>query len=217
MPKVLALIKKLPNLDRDAFRRHYEEVHVGVARPLLRHLVRYARHHVEEDLFGDVGFDVLTAFQYPDLAAVEATFAFLASDAAAPIFEDERNFMEKVANRFCEVSERAWSGEGDPVDAQGRSVFVLVSRPPEVSRAECSRRLLRDHWPALLDPTTGAGPASVRDAFPMRGAPPPFDGALQVSAAVPLDLKRWAEALEREGFGVVAVRTQRCVTQVPVA
>jgi len=212
MLNVLALIKKLPTIDREAFRRHYEEVHVGVAKPLLRHLARYARHHVEADLVGPVEFDCVTYFGYPDQAAVEGLFATLASAEGAPIFEDEKNFMDKLANRFFEASQRDWIA-GDEED---RSIFVFVARPPEMPRAECSRRLIRDHWPALLAPASDVRFAIVRDAFPLRDTPPPFDGAMQLSLSEKLDLDGWSAGLRDAGYRVAAVRTRRYVTALPV-
>jgi hypothetical protein len=211
MLKVLALIRRLPNLDRKAFREHYENRHVEVARPLLRHLVRYARHHIEEDLYGEIDFDVVTSFGYPDKPALDAMFATLASDAAGPILEDERRFMDKPSNRFFEVSERDWKA-GDEED---RSIFVFVARPLEMTRTECSRSLLRDHWPALLAGASDLRFAIVRDAFPMADRPLAFDGVIQLSVESGADVRGFAAALSEKGFRVVAVQTRWFVTSVP--
>ncbi len=211
MLNVLALIKRLPALDRKAFREHYENEHVGVARPLLRHLVRYARHHIEEELYGEVDFDVVTSFGYPDKAALDGMFAVLASDAAGPILEDEKRFMDKPANRFFEVSERVWK-DGQEED---HSIFVFVARPPDMTRTECSRCLVRDHWPALLERASDLRFAIVRDAFPMAGRPLPFDGAMQLSVDSGVDVRSFAAGLSKKGFRVVAVQTRRFTTPVP--
>lgn len=218
MLKVFALIKRLPTLDREAFRAHYEERHVAVARPLLRHLVRYARHHVVEELTGPVDFDVLTSFGYPNAEAVAGMFATLASEEALPILEDERRFMDKPANRFFEVSEHALAGSvpgllpGGVAEEETYSVFVLVDRPPAMTRAECSARLLRDHWPALL--ASARAPRAVRlcDAFPMREIEPPCVGLIQLADAEGIDLERFAAGLRRDGYRVTAVRTRRYAT-----
>lgn len=226
MVNVLALIRRLPALDRRAFREHYEERHVVVARPLLRHLARYTRHHVEEELVGSVDFDVITAFGYPDESAVEGMFAMLASDAAGPILEDERRFMDKPGNRFFQVSERAWQSDGAASgdgagefggEEEERSTFVLVARPPAMSRAECAARLLRDHWPALLAGAADARAVRLRDGFAMRGVAPAFDGVLQFAGGARIDFARFAKELEREGYRVVAIRTRRYETTLPVA
>jgi uncharacterized protein (TIGR02118 family) len=223
MLKVLALIKKRPDLSRQAFREHYEERHVPIAKPLLAHLVWYARHHIEEDLHGRVDFDVVTAFGYPSPQAVSDLFVTLSSEAGQAIHEDERNFMEKGSNRFFEVSERPWQADEAGTksrtqranEEEERSIFVFVARPPAMAREECSRRLLRDHWPALLDGLEPLRFATVRDAFPMNEVPAPFDGMMQVPDDTKLDLPRFAAKLEREGYRVAAIRTQRFVTEVP--
>lgn len=215
MLRVLALIKRLPTIDRAAFREHYEERHVVVAKPLLRHLVRYARHHVLEELVGPIDFDVITSFGYADQSAVEGMFATLASDAAGPILEDERRFMDKAGNRFFEVSERPWLEAGRQGEEEDRSTFVLVARPPDMSRTECSARLLRDHWPALLEKASDLRFAVVRDAFPMQGAPLPFDGLMQLAGDAGVDVDGFAKRLAREGFRVAAIRTRRYVTALP--
>ena len=213
MLKVLALIKRLPTIDRKSFRDHYENTHVGVAKPLLRHLVRYARHHIEADLYGDVDFDVVTSFGYPDKAALDAMLATLASDAALPILEDERRFMDKPSNRFFEVSERVWK-QGDEED---RSIFVFVARPQDMTRTECSRRLVRDDWPALLESIAGLRFAIVRDAFAMAERPVPFDGIMQLSVGGEAEIRSFASGMSEKGFRVVAVRTRRFVTALAQA
>jgi uncharacterized protein (TIGR02118 family) len=211
MLKVLALIKRLPTLDRKAFREHYENRHVEVAKPLLRHLVRYARHHIEEELHGEVDFDVVTSLGYPDKPALDATFAMLASDVAEPILEDERRFMDKPANRFFEVSERVWK-DGEEED---RSIFVFVARPPDMTRTSSSRSLLRDHWPALLAGATDLRFAIVRDAFPMADRPLVFDGVMQLCVDSGAEVREFSSALSEKGFRVVAVQTRRYATAVP--
>ncbi len=213
MIKVLALIKRLPTIERRAFREHYEDRHVAVAKPLLRYLVRYARHHVEEELHGRVDFDVVTSFGYPDKPALDGMFGVLASEAAAPILEDERRFMDKPANRFFEVSERIVGAA--PAEEPDDSIFLFAARPPAETRAEFSRRLLRDVWPALLEGATGAHPVIVRDAFPMAGRPLVFDGVLQLPAAADVDVRACAAALTAGGSRVVAIRTRRFATPVP--
>ena len=213
MLKVLALIKRLPTIDRKYFCDHYENTHVGVAKPVLRHLVRYARYHIEEELHGDVDFDVISYFGYSDKAALDAMFAANASDAALPILEDERRFMDKPSNRFFEVSERVLK-EGDE---EGRSIFVLVARPQEMTRTECSRRLVRDDWPTLIGSIAGLRFAIVRDAFAMAERPVPFDGILQLAVGGEAEVRRFAAGMSEQGFRVVAVRTRRFVTAVPQA
>lgn len=213
MPKVLALIRRLPTIDRKAFRDHYEQCHVVVAKPLLVHLVRYARHHVEEEVVGPVDFDVVTAFQYPDREAIAGMFATLSGPAAEPILADERRFMDKPSNRFFEVSERPWK----PGEEEERSLFVFVARPPGMTRAEHATRMLRDHWPSLLEQAAGLRFAILRDAFGMQGNPAPFDGLIQLAGEEGIDVRRFAARLGESGHRVVAVRTRRFLTPLEPA
>ena len=210
MIRTIALIKRLPELDRDAFREHYETRHAPLALPYLDGLQRYVRYHVEADLFGEVGFDVITAFWYRDKAAVDRTLAFLEGDGGAEIRADELRFMDKKANRFFPVSERLLlpGEEGDD------SLFVSLKRPQEMSRFECSKIFVRDHWPRLRGVLDAPGFALLRDAFPMAGRPTPCDALLQVRANSDRGLERWARSLEAEGYRVHAVRTRRLETKL---
>ena len=62
MIRTLSLIKRRPDIERAAFREHYETVHAPLALPHMEGLVRYVRYHLEDELLGDVGFDVVSAF-----------------------------------------------------------------------------------------------------------------------------------------------------------
>ena len=76
MIRTLSLLKRREDLDREAFRRHYEERHVPLALPLLDGLVHYARHHVVREVRGPIGFDVLGR-----RAGAEARGCSIAADA----------------------------------------------------------------------------------------------------------------------------------------
>lgn len=209
MIRTLALIKRRRDLDRDAFRNHYETVHAPLALPLMEGLCRYVRYHVRDVIVGEPGFDVLSAFWYRDADATARLMERLASEEGRPIHEDEEKFMDRAANQFVPVSERPLvSGEeGDAHD------WLLLARPDAVSRTDFSRRFVRDDWPSL---TKGAGSppfALLRDAFPMEGRAPRFDLALQVSSDS-LDLSRFAAQHEATGGRAVLVRTQRFETDL---
>ena len=60
-----------------------------VASPLLDGLRRYVRYHVEDILYGEFPFDVLTSFGYRDKASTDRVFANLGGDAGKPLLEDE--------------------------------------------------------------------------------------------------------------------------------
>lgn len=212
MIRTIALIKRLPQLDRDAFRTHYETRHAPLALPHLEGLERYLRNHVESEIYGDVAFDVVSAFWYRDQAAIDRILALLESEEGAAIRADELRFMDTKANRFFPVSERrllSGPGTGDEGD---RHLFVVVSRPEAMSRFECSKTFVRDHWPRLRDALDAPGFALLRDAFPMAGSPPPCDLVLQIRAEGRGGLEGWASSLEAEGYRVVAVQTRRFET-----
>jgi uncharacterized protein (TIGR02118 family) len=215
MIKTLSLIKRLPALDRAAFREHYESCHAPLALPHLTGLMRYVRYHLEDVLLGevpaDVPFDVISAFWYRDERATKAIFDMLSSEAGKAILEDEQKFMDKPANRFFPVSERPWRAgeEGDD------HVFVFVARPKGMKRYDCSRQLTDTHWPALIDALHGVEFALLRDAFPMEGAPELWDGIMQVRAEGLEGLGQFGEEMTREGFRVAAVKTRRFETALP--
>jgi len=214
--KTLALIKRRPDLDRAAFRSHYETTHAPLALPLMTGLVRYVRYHLEENLVGDVGFDVLSAFWYRDAEGIARTTEALQGVEGKPILEDELKFMDKSANQFFPVSERVLV-DGDE---GGEHVFVLVKKPDEVSRYDCSARLVQEYWPNLLGSFGGCQFAFLRDAFPMRSGETaderalPYNAVLQVRASGYAGLADWATGLEAEGWRVTAVRARRFETDL---
>ncbi|MCP4905220.1 MAG: EthD domain-containing protein [bacterium] len=216
MIKTLALLKRRPDLDRAAFRHHYETTHAPLALPLMTGLVRYVRYHLEEDLLGEVGFDVVSAFWYRDARAVATSMEALAGEAGKPILADELEFMDKPKNTFFPVSERSWV-EGEEGD---ETVFVLVKKPAQMSRYDCSARLLADHWPKLLEGFEGVEFAFLRETFPLRSNPPAeavelrYNAVLQVRVAQVGGIEDWATELESVGFGVAAVRARRFETQL---
>lgn len=213
MIKALALIKRLPGTDRDAFREHYETVHVPLALPLLDGLERYVRYHVHSNRYGDFAFDVLSAFWYRDRAATDEVFSRLASAEGEAILADELTFMDKPANRFFAVSERSWLSceEGEEGDEH---LFVLVARPENMSRFDASSHLTNRLWPRLLDRVEPPSFALLRDCFPMQGDEIVFDSIMQIGASGHAGLEEWSKSLENEGYRVCAVETLRFETRL---
>ena len=211
MIKTLALIKRRDDIERDAFRHHYEETHVPLALPILEGLIRYVRYHVVQDRIGEVDFDVLTFFGYRDKGATDGVFARLESSEGEAIHADERTFMDTAANRFFAVSERMLldAEEGEEGETH---LFVLVRRPPGMSRFDASAQLVSRHYPALLAGFEKPSFARLLDGFPMQGDPLETDSVLQVAATTFDGLEGWSKELARGGFRVVAVETQRFET-----
>lgn len=208
--RTLSLIKRRPDIDRDAFRSHYETVHAPLALPHMSGLVRYVRYHLEAELFGTIGFDVISAFWYRDADSTAKMMETLASPAGKPILEDELTFMDKPANTFFPVSERMLA-EGDEGDVHD---WVLVRKPEDVDRSDASKRLVRDHLPGLLAACDSLRMALVRDAFPVEGRELRYNAAIQIGSDGIVGLDAWAEGLEAEGWAVAAVRTRRHETDL---
>ena len=205
MIKTLSLIKRRPDLERSAFRDHYEGTHAPLALPFMTGLVRYVRYHLEETLFGEPGFDVISAFWYRDSDATTKMMERLESEEGRPLREDELLFMDKPANRFFPVSERPLV-EGEEGDSH---VWVLVRKPEDVSRFDASARMVRDHWPRLEAGLGEVGYALLRDAFPVEGGALPYHSVLQLGASSTSSLPAWSESLQAYGYEVLAVRTRR--------
>ena len=210
MIRTLSLIKRRPDITRDAFRDHYETVHAPLALPYMEGLERYVRYHLEAERLGEVGFDVISAFWYRDAESTAKLMEILASDEGKPILEDELTFMDKPANRFFPVSERLLvdGEEGDVHD------WILVRKPEALDRSEASKVLVRDHLPGLLKACDGLRFALLRDAFPVAGGEIPYNAVLQVGSDGVVGLDAWAAKLEDEAWGVAAVRTRRHETSL---
>jgi uncharacterized protein (TIGR02118 family) len=203
---ILALIKRRPTSTRSAFRSYYESNHAPLARPLFGGIDRYVRYHIEEDLWGDVGFDVVTALWYRDEQEADRLFQRLDGPEGRAIRADELRFMDKPANRFFPVSERSWQ-DGEEAD---RSTFVFVRHPEGIERLEASREMERDHWPRLFTDPSTRGFALARDGLMLAEREPPFDSVMQLGADADASvLAKWADPLERAGWRVVAIRTAR--------
>jgi uncharacterized protein (TIGR02118 family) len=209
--KTISLIKRRPDLDRVAFRNHYETRHAPLALPHMKGLERYVRYHVVEDLFGEVAFDVLSAFWYRDQESIAHMMEVLGSDVGKPILEDELTFMDKPANMFFPVSEQRLRSDEEEGDEH---VFVLVANPEGLSRYDSSAKLLKDDWPSLLAGIEQASFALLRDAFPMEGTELRWNALLQVRAEGYSGFESWAMAREAEGWRVTAVRTRRYETEL---
>lgn len=127
--QILALIARRRDLDRNAFRKHYEQEHVPLALPLLEGLTRYVRNHVVSSVSGEEpGFDVLTEFSYRDAGAFEAVLNRLASKEGEGVAQDELRFMDKEKNVFFGV--KRWAAWGAKKSAETQKVALLAARRP---------------------------------------------------------------------------------------
>jgi hypothetical protein len=210
--RVLAFIRRLPGVSRDAFRTHYEEIHVPIALPFLTGTSGYVRYHVREELFGRADFDCMTRFEYPDAAAVKAVFERTEGPQAEAIRRDERSFMDKPAIVFFPVEE-APASERPPA---GDALLLVCARRPAAEEASgFRRRLLETHLPALR--AAVEAPRGARPQFALPGAAQSrgFDAVIEIAAAGAGEIASWARALEVQGAQVIAASVSVHETRMP--
>ena len=205
MIRVLAFIRRRADVSRDAFRCHYEEVHVPTALPTLGGVVHYVRQHIREEIFGAPGFDCMTSFEYRDAAAVRAAFERIEGPQGDAIRRDELRFMDKPANRWL-VVEPAPGGSGPAPDDGGTQLLVCASAPAgrdaQAFRAAFAGEPLRRLREAL-----GAGrPCRAQLAREASAGAPLFDAVVQLGGSETSGLSAWVRELEATGAAVLAAR-----------
>ena len=214
MIRVLAFLVRRPDLSRDAFRAHYEGVHVPTALPLLAGVSRYVRHHVREELHGRPGFDCMTALEYRDLAAMDRLRARLEGPEGEAVRSDELRFMDKPRNAFFPVEAVRGSGAARAAPAPAE-LLVCVSRPAGAAPEAFRARFAEECLPALR--AALGRPAACRpqwaSAGPTRGEG--YDAVVELGAAGADAIPAWAAELEGSGARVVAVRVSAHATALP--
>jgi hypothetical protein len=211
--RVLAFIRRLPGVSRDAFRSHYEEVHVATALPLLGPLAAYERQHVREELLGAPAFDCVTRFDYRDAAAAGAAFARTEGPEGEGIRRDERLFMDKPANVVLPVETSTLWESGDPSAARVR-LLVCARRPAGEVPARFRARFEEEALPDLRGRLSAA--RWCRSHWSLAPEPPPggFDVVNELAAEDSAGLVEWARVLEAEGAQLVAVRVSVHATRL---
>lgn len=110
MIKTIALIRRKPGMSREEFIRHYEDVHAPLAMACLPGLKGYVRNFVVTPPGGpEPDFDVVSEFWFEDAAALQAVRAFLRTEAARELREDEARFIDSASIRACAVEEHGCS------------------------------------------------------------------------------------------------------------
>ena len=124
MFKCIALLRRRPDISREAFIDYYETRHSVLIRKLLPGIADYRRNYVDLDgafLFPGaqpIDFDVVTELRFADRAAYELFAATAAqSDIARQIAEDEDNLFDRSATRMFVVEERTNAVGRDPAAA----------------------------------------------------------------------------------------------------
>lgn len=151
--KAIALIKRRPDISREQFARHYEEVHAPLALRYFRDWRGYIRNHVVETLRGgEPAFDCISEFWFSDWKGIKDTVEFTASEAAQPIREDELSFMDRDNNVSCMVSEEVILGDPTCLRAEAPAKAVaLVERRADVDRGEFLAGYEERDLPRFLD------------------------------------------------------------------
>ena len=134
MIRTLALIVRRPDVSREDFRAHYEEVHAPLALPHMTGLVHYLRNHVCEEVNGcQPGFDVMTEFTYSSAEDVKHIFNVLQSPEGEPILRDELSFMDKPRNTFFAIGEPVLRAGSDEVPGNSVKLAALVKGAGEAA------------------------------------------------------------------------------------
>jgi hypothetical protein len=212
--KTLALIVRRPDLTRDEFRDHYEDVHAPLAvRTLLEGTTRYVRNHLREELFARPTFDVVSAFWYRDAAAAVGVMRRTETPVGDAIRRDELTFMDKPANTFFAVTERPVLGEERAEAAL--AAIALVRRPAGEDAKRFVESYEREQLPRLLDATRA--PTWCLQNRALRAGPdePVFDAVTQIHAAANVGLEQWAKELTATGTGVVLVTVSEHQSELP--
>jgi uncharacterized protein (TIGR02118 family) len=108
--KVFIFLKRKPDLSVEAFRRHYEEVHVPLCSKYFSGLAGYRRNFLDPlpSPAGEVElpFDVITELWYSDRATAERVAAAGASGQMPDdVNADEENFLDRSRTRYAVVTE----------------------------------------------------------------------------------------------------------------
>jgi uncharacterized protein (TIGR02118 family) len=209
MIRVHAFMVRQRGVSRDAFREHYEQIHVPTALPILGGTTRYVRHHVREELHGAPPFDCMTLFEYPDAATVAAVFARVAGPEAAAVHADEDTFMDTASNFFFPVEEGPiWE---TPYATAAHEVALLCARRPQGEDARAFRARFAEALPRLRSALDE--PVWMRAAWP-QPATARYDACVLLGAARVAGLARASRELERDGAQLVAVRVTAHSTEM---
>ena len=107
MIKTVALITRKQGISREAFVKHYEEVHAPLALKHLSMIRKYIRNHVV-DVPGVDGpdFDCVSEFWFDSLEDALGVVEFVQSDAGKLLRDDELKFMDNSKTIAFMVDER---------------------------------------------------------------------------------------------------------------
>ncbi len=110
MIKVMAMMKRKPGLTPDEFARYWFEEHAPLGFDLLPDDI-HVRGYVQNYTIRNPGdsepeFDGLVEFVLDDMDAFQRWLVFFMSDAAKPMRDDEKNFMDSDTIKVLVMRER---------------------------------------------------------------------------------------------------------------
>ncbi len=198
-----------------AFVEHYETTHVLLAVEVLAGFQAYWRDHVCEDIYGDISFDVMTAFCWIDPEMLATLGKRFGTDLGAAIREDEASFMDRDANRFFLVEDRETieGANTSTVSDDAFRVNVLVKRPEGEGAERAAERFEAQELPALC---SAAGAVSSC-TFGTLQSTDNHEALFDLVAEIALEGKQadrqalcnWARRIEESGARVAIVAVDR--------
>jgi uncharacterized protein (TIGR02118 family) len=105
MVKVIIFIKRRADLSMEAFRRHYEEVHVPLSFEHLPLMRKHARNYVwRRATDPEPEYDCVTECWFDSWEDMKATGAMLAGEKKEIIRQDEARFIASTRSIVAEES-----------------------------------------------------------------------------------------------------------------
>ena len=106
MIKGMLLVPRRRDLSREAFVRHYEEVHLPLVLSHFPGLRGNVRNHVIPADGSELPFDCITEFWWDTREQYDRAVAYLQTEAGRAIRDDEERFIDRKRMRMFLVDER---------------------------------------------------------------------------------------------------------------
>ncbi len=127
MYKFIALIPRRQDVSREFFQNYYETQHAPLALHYFRGFKKYLRNHIVEEMSGSApDFDVFSEFWYESIEELSKSAAFLESELAPIIREDERQFMDQPRIRALNTVEHLLFGNARCFEPETSKLALAV-------------------------------------------------------------------------------------------
>lgn len=127
MYKFIALIPRRQDVSREFFQHYYETQHAPLALGYFRGFNKYLRNHIVEELSGSApDFDVFSEFWYESVEELSKSGAFLESELAPIIREDERQFMDQSRIRALSTEEHLLFGDERCLEPEASKLALAI-------------------------------------------------------------------------------------------